>query len=76
MVKDSRTTTLTSSTISDDVSAIQIDGHHYALVASSTVGRSDGGALVIVNITKHQQPLPRLEPVARAIGPTSMGTIM
>ena len=35
-----------------DVSAIQIDGHHYALVASSTVGRSDGGALVIVNITK------------------------
>ena len=35
-----------------DVSAVQIGGHHYALVTSSHVGTgSDPGALVIVNIT-------------------------
>ena len=34
----------------DDVSAVQIGDHHYALVASGNVG-SGAGALVIVNIT-------------------------
>ena len=36
--------------IIDNVSAVQIGGHHYAPVASSNVGSSHG-ALVIVNIT-------------------------
>ena len=34
-----------------DVSAVQIGGHHYALVASANVGTVAIGALVIVNIT-------------------------
>ena len=39
-----------SSTIVVDVSAVQIGGHHYALVASTNVD-GNNGALVIVNIT-------------------------
>ena len=47
-----RRVTLPSSTLSTDVSAVQIGGHHYALVASAlTWVRQSNGALVIVNIT-------------------------